>query len=143
MMGFLFPREGTSMKRREGKLPSRITFENGVYKNQKVLTDTNIGYIRKGLGGEKWYLGVVEFEGQTFNLDDPYDFQRILIALIYAGVIRKDKDRYEVIDPQCRFDQNQYFMFGLQSAFSLLLNFSGRTLRVLNEHDLQNYNQQL
>jgi hypothetical protein len=142
-MGFLFPREGTSMKRREGKLPSRVTFENGVYKNEKVLTDMNIGYIRRGMEDKKWYLGVVEFEGQTFNLDDPYDFQLILIALIYAGVIRKHKDTFEVIDPQCRFDQNPYIVFGRQSAFSLLLNLSGRTLRVLNEHDLQNYNEQL
>jgi hypothetical protein len=142
-MGFLSPREGISMKRKEGELPSRVTFENGVYKNEKVLTDMNIGYIRKGMEDKMLYLGVVEFEGQTSNLDDPYNFQRILIALIYASVIRKHKDLYEVIDPKFLFGQNPYIVFGRQSAFSLLLNLSERTLRVLNEHDLQNYNEQL
>ena len=130
------------MKRKEGKLPSRIAFENGVYVNRKIVTDTSVAYQRRGMEDKTWYLGVVEYEGLTFNLDDPYDFQRVLIALIYAGVIRKHKDKYEVIDPKWNDDHSPTLDMGFQSAFTLLINLSGRALRVLNEHELQNFNQQ-
>lgn len=128
------------MEKPKGMLPNKIKFTDGVYVNNQEYDGMYIHYGLKGLGGRPWIWGVVEYLGEYYNLDDLYDRYRCFLALIYTGVIRKANDRYAVIDPE--IVNNPFFRIhtGFQEL-TLMANLQGRCLRVLNQEELDEYNQ--
>ena len=131
------------MKKQEGKVPNKIKFTDGVYVNTNCYSGMYIYYGQKSLGGKKWIWGVVEYLGQYYNLDDPYDVQLCFLALIYTGVIQKFGAHYVIIDPKIISSEDCFRNKHPMQDLTLLANLQGRTLRVLNEKEIYEYNRSL
>lgn len=128
------------MEKPKGRLPGSMRLMEEGYVNTRVLTDMHMMYERKGRGREPWYLGVVEYKEQFYNLDDEYDQYRIMLALYLNGVIQKKGDEYTLIDTTLPSLRDLYQQLRTMKLATLLVNLQGRLLRVINEHELQNYN---
>ena len=128
------------MQRMKGLLANRVNFTNGQYINTKVLNGEGLYYQSRAYQGKPWNKGVVEYRGVFFNLDDDYDFQRLLMALVFSGIIRKEGDHYMVIEPRLRSQLSPNANPPLMQDILLIVNLQGRILRVLNEQDLIEYN---
>lgn len=131
------------MKKPKGVLSNMITFVDGVYVNTTFVDDLHWYDHFKGAEGEPGYWGVVEYLEQYYNLDDPYDVQRCLLALIYTGVIRKAGPFYTIIHPQLLQQHDDFQRNPRMQESVLLANLHGRILRALNDHELDNYNHNL
>jgi hypothetical protein len=132
--------KGVAMEKPKGRLPGSMRLLEEGYVNTRVLTEIHMMYERKGRGSEPWYLGVVEYKGQFYNLDDEYDQLRVILALYLNGVIQKKGDEYTLIDSTLPSLRDLYQQLRTMKLATLLVNLQGRLLRVINEHELQNYN---
>jgi hypothetical protein len=140
-MGFFVYRKEHGMKKPRGELTNMISLVDGVYVNTKYYDGMHLHYKFKGMEGKPRYWGVAEYLGQYYNLDDAYDVQRCFVALIYTGVIRKAGPYYQIIHPQL-LQQHSYFQGHTHMQdIVLIANLHGRILRVLNDHELDDYNQ--
>jgi hypothetical protein len=132
--------KGGAMEKPKGRLPSSLLKTDEGYVNPKIRNDIHMMYERKGRGREPWYLGVVEYQGQFYNLDDPYDQYRVALALYFNGVIRKKRDDYTIIHPSAPELDELCEKVPKMKLATLVVNLQVRLFRVLNEHELNNYN---
>ena len=87
------------MEKPKGRLPNGMTLTDKGYVNSRIRNDIHMMYERKGRGSQPWYWGVIEYQGQFYNLDNTYDQYRVVLALYFNGVIQKKRDDYTIILP--------------------------------------------